>query len=192
MKSVLNIFIGKIDAEAETPKLWPPKHDAKNWLIGKDPYVGKDWRQEEKGTTEDEMVGWHHWLDGHESERALGAGDGQGSLVCCSPLGHRVVHNWATELNWTDSHYGIFWIFFFCYILLHTLSVNCFSFNFVYIVLFQTDNCYFGIVKHIDFPIHRAKTVNLSRVCSLESKEYNCVQCSLQMEEKPPVCWDDN
>ena len=62
------IFIGKTDAEAETPILWPP--DAKNWLIGKDPDAGKDWRQVEKGTTEDEMIGWHHWLDGHEFEQA--------------------------------------------------------------------------------------------------------------------------
>ena len=60
------IFIGRIDAEAETPVLWPP--DEKNWLIGKDPDAGKDWRQEEKGMTEDEMVGWHHWLNGHEFE----------------------------------------------------------------------------------------------------------------------------
>ena len=62
---------------------WPP--DAKNWLIGKDPDAGKDWREEEKGTTEDEMVGWHHWLDGHEFEQAPGVVDRQGSLVCCSP-----------------------------------------------------------------------------------------------------------
>ena len=76
------IFIGRTDAEAKTPILWPP--DEKNWPIGKDPDAGKDWRQE-KGMTEDEMVGWYHWLDGHEFEQALGVGDGQGSLVCCSP-----------------------------------------------------------------------------------------------------------
>ena len=81
------------------PILWSPV--AKNWLLGKDPDAGKDWRQEEKGTTEDEMVGWHHWLDGHEFEQVLGAGDGQESLVCCSPWGHRVGYDWATELNWT-------------------------------------------------------------------------------------------
>ena len=81
------IFIGRTDAEAETPILWPP--DAKNWLIWKDPDVGKDWMQEEKGTTEDEMVGWHHQLDGREFEQALGVGDGQGSLVCCSLWGHK-------------------------------------------------------------------------------------------------------
>ena len=71
------IFIGRTDDEAETPILWPPA--AKNWLIWKDPDAGKDWRQEEKGTTEDEMVGWHHQLDGHEFEQALGVGDGHGS-----------------------------------------------------------------------------------------------------------------
>ena len=69
--------------DAETPILWPP--DAKGWLIWKDPDAGKDWRQEEKGMTEDEMVGWHHWLNGHEFEWVPGVGDGQGSLVCCSP-----------------------------------------------------------------------------------------------------------
>ena len=77
------IFIGRSDAEAETPILWPPV--AKNWLIGKDPDAGKDWRQEKEGMTEDEMVGWNHWLNGHEFEQALGVGDAHGSLVCCSP-----------------------------------------------------------------------------------------------------------
>ena len=67
------IFIGRTDAEAEIPVLWPP--DANNWLIGKGPDAGKDWRQEQKVTTEDEMVGWHHWLDGHEFEQAPGVGD---------------------------------------------------------------------------------------------------------------------
>ena len=90
------IFIGRTDAEAETPI-----PDVKNWLTCKDPDVGKDWRQEEKGTTEDEMVGWHHRLNGHEFEQTPGVGDGQGSLVCCSPLGsQRVGLNWVTELNW--------------------------------------------------------------------------------------------
>ena len=81
------IFIGDTDAEAEAPILWPP--DSKSRLTGKDPDAGKDWRQEEKGTTEDEMVGWHHWLSECEFEQAPGNGEGQGSLVCCSPWGRK-------------------------------------------------------------------------------------------------------
>ena len=91
------IFIGRTDAEAETQILWPP--DAKNWLLRKDPDAGKDWRQEEKGTTEDEMVEWHHRLNGFKFEQALGVGDGQGSLAHCSPWGHKELD--TTEwLNW--------------------------------------------------------------------------------------------
>ena len=90
------IFIGRTDAEAETPILWPP--DVKNWLLGKDTDSGKDWRQEEKGMIEDEMVGWHQQLDGHEFEHVLGVGEGQGSMR--SMESQRVRHNWATELNW--------------------------------------------------------------------------------------------
>ena len=71
-----------------------------DWLIGKDPDAGIDWRQKEKGTTEDEMVGWHHWLVGHKSEQALGVGDGQGSLVCCSPWG-RKESDTTEQLNWS-------------------------------------------------------------------------------------------
>ena len=92
------IFIGKTDAEAETPMLWPP--DAKNWLIGKDPDAGKDWRQE-KGTTENEMVGWHHRLNGQEFKKAPGVGDGQGGLACCSPWG-RKESDMTQRLNWTE------------------------------------------------------------------------------------------
>ena len=79
------IFIGRTDAEAETPIPWP--HGVNSWLIGKDPDAEKDWRREEKGTTEDEMVGWHHQLDEHEFEQTLGDGEGQRSLVCCSRWG---------------------------------------------------------------------------------------------------------
>ena len=86
------IFIRMSECEAEAPILWLP--DVKNWLIGKDPDAGKYWRQEEKGISEDEMIGWHHWLEGHEFERALGVGDGQGRLACCSPWGwQRVGHD---------------------------------------------------------------------------------------------------
>ena len=94
------VFFGTTVAKTETPILWPP--DVKNWLIGKDPDAGKDWRQEEKGTTEDEMAGWHHWLDGHEFGWTLGVGDGQEGLACCNSWGRRVGHNWVTELNWTE------------------------------------------------------------------------------------------
>ena len=94
------IFFGRTDAEAETPILWLP--DGKNRLIGKDPDAGEDWRQEEKGTTEDETVGWHHRLDGRGFGWTPGVGDGQGGLVCCSPWGHMSwtwLRDW-TELNW--------------------------------------------------------------------------------------------
>ena len=89
------IFIGRTDAEAETPILWPP--DGKNWLTGKDPDAGEDWRQEEKGTTEDEMVGWHHRLSGHE----FWDDEGQRSLVCCSSWGCKELDT-TEQLNWTE------------------------------------------------------------------------------------------
>ena len=97
------IVIGRTDAEAETPILWPPY--AKSWLIGKDSDAGRDWGQEEKGTTEDEMAGWHHWLDGCEFEGTPGVGDGQGGLACCDSWSHKESDtterlNW-TELNWS-------------------------------------------------------------------------------------------
>ena len=81
------IFIGRTDAEVEASVIWPP--DVRIQLIRKDPDAGKDWRWEEKGMTEDEMVGWHHWLNGHEFEQALGDGEGQGGLACCRPQGHK-------------------------------------------------------------------------------------------------------
>ena len=93
------IIIGRIDAEAEVPILWPP--DSRCQLTGKDPDAGKDWRQEEKGTTEDEMVGWHHQFNGYEFEQALGVGDGQGSLVCCSPWDYKQSDT-IEWLSWTE------------------------------------------------------------------------------------------
>ena len=89
------IFFGRSDAEAEAPVLWPS--DVNHQLIGKDPDAGKDWRQEEKGTTEDEMVGWHHRLNGYEFEQTPGDAEGQGSLACCSPWGHTVRQDWVIE-----------------------------------------------------------------------------------------------
>ena len=83
----------------ETPVLWPP--NAKSWLIGKDSDAGRDWGQEEKGTTQDEMAGWHHWLDGRESEWTPGVGDGQGGLACCDSWGHKESDT-TERLNWTE------------------------------------------------------------------------------------------
>ena len=98
-------WIGRTDAEAETPILWPPV--ARNWLIGKELDAGKDWRQEEKGMTEDELVEWHHWLDGWVKQ-APGVGDGQGNLVCFNPWGHKELD--TTEwLNWTELNWIICW-----------------------------------------------------------------------------------
>ena len=97
------VFIGRTDAEAETPILWPP--DVKKWLIGKDPDAEKDWRWEEKGMTEDKMVGWHHWLSGHEFDQALGVGDGQGGLACCSPWDRKK----SDMTRWLNNNY-------FCYL----------------------------------------------------------------------------
>ena len=92
------VFFGRNDAEAETPVLWPPH--AKSWLIGKDSDAGREWGQEKKGTTEDEMAGWHHWLDGHEFEWTQGVGDGQGGLACFYGVAKRRTRlsDW-TELN---------------------------------------------------------------------------------------------
>ena len=90
------IFIGRAGAKAETPILWPP--DAKNWLIWKDPDGRKDWGHEKKWVTEDEMVGWHHWLNGYEFEQTRGDSEGQGSLACCN---HGVSKSWTWLSNWT-------------------------------------------------------------------------------------------
>ena len=93
------VFIGRTDVEVETPILWPP--DAKSWLIWKDPDAGKDWGQEKKWMTEDEMVGWHHRLNGHEFGWSLGVGDGQGGLACCGSRGRKELDT-TERLNWTD------------------------------------------------------------------------------------------
>ena len=104
-------FFGGNDAETEAPVLWPPH--AKSWLVGKDSDAGRDWGQEEKGMTEDEMAGWHHWLDGHESEWTPGVGDRQGGLACCDSWGRKELDtterlNW-TELNWAYLYELIFY-----------------------------------------------------------------------------------
>ena len=102
-------FFGRNDAKAETPVLWPPH--AKNWLIGKNSDAGRDWGQEEKGTTEDEMAGWHHWLDGRESAWTPGVGDGQGGPACCDSWG-RKESDTTERLNWTElgNFVGVAWL----------------------------------------------------------------------------------
>ena len=117
------IFIRRTDAEAEAPIFWLP--NKKKQLIGKDPDTGKDWRQEEKGTTEDEIAGWHHWLDEHESEQAPGVGDGQGSLSCCSPWGHKELDT-TEQLNWTDLNTE--WLILIC-------RHNYYSYSYYYLQL---------------------------------------------------------
>ena len=93
------VFFGRNDAKAEIPVLWPPH--AKTWLIGKDSDAGRDWGQEEKGTTEDEMARWHHWLNGREFEWTSGVRAGQGGLVCCDSWGHKE-SDMTERLNWTE------------------------------------------------------------------------------------------
>jgi len=113
------IFIGTTDAEAETPILWPP--DAKSELIGKDPGAGKDWGQDEKEATEDEMSGWHRRLNGHEFEQIPGDGEGQGSLVCCSRWGSKESDNWVTE----QQQPLFYLLFFLIFIYLAVLGLSC-------------------------------------------------------------------
>ena len=116
------VYARRTDAEAETPILWPPH--AKSWLIGKDPDAGKGCGQEEKGTTEDEMVGWHHWLDGHEFGWTLGAGDGQGGLVCCDSWGRKDSET-TERLNWlTDWLTEMLYMFIYS----HTKYINIFRY----------------------------------------------------------------
>ena len=120
-------FSGGNDAKAPTPVLW--SLHVKSWLIGKDPNAGRDWGQEEKGTTEDKMAGWHHWLDGRESEWTPGVGDGQGGLACCDSWGRKESDttewlNW-TELNWYQELWGNislwFWFPFPCWLVMLSL-----------------------------------------------------------------------
>ena len=101
------IFIGSTDDKVEAPKLWPP--DAKNWLIGKDPDAGKALRQEEKQATEDEIIAWHHQLNGHESEQTLRNGEGQGDLVCCSPWGSQNQTRLRDWTKWKNFKWLITW-----------------------------------------------------------------------------------
>ena len=101
------MFFGRNDAKAETPVLWPPH--SKSWLIGKDSDAGRDWGQEEKGTTEDKMAGWHHLLDGRKFEWTPGVGDGQGGLACCDSWDHKESDT-TERLNWTELNVHELWL----------------------------------------------------------------------------------
>ena len=151
------VLFGRNDAKAETPVLWPPH--AKSWFIGKDSDAERDWGQEEKGTTEDEMTGWHQRLNGRESGWTPGVGDGQGGLACCDSWGSRVRHDWATELNWTGVkdlislwwwHWEIretqpFFFFFFFNIYYHLIS--WISFEHILYMNF-VKNSYIRLLRH--------------------------------------------
>ena len=111
------IFTGKTDTEAETPILSPS--GVKNWLTGKDLDAGKDWRRWEKGMTENEMVGWHRWLNGHESQQTPDVGEGQGNLMFCSPWGHKE-SDMTEQLNWLTNSFPCDYVHFSI-----TLILNC-------------------------------------------------------------------
>ena len=137
------VFIGRTDVEAEISILWLP--DEKSWLIRKDPDAGKDCRREEKGTTEDEMAGWHHRLDGHGFGWTLGVGNGQGGLACCGSRGHRVGHDWATELNWPfppSNHKSFYICDYFCFasqfICATFLDSTCKQYHMIFVFLWLT------------------------------------------------------
>ena len=115
-------FSGRNDAKGETPVLWPPY--VKSWLIGKDSDAGRDWVQEEKGTTEDEMAGWHHWLDGREFEWTLRDGDGQGGLVCCDSWG-RKESDTTEPLNWTELSFPLLRFVFLSFTQTQRICLQC-------------------------------------------------------------------
>jgi len=150
-------FFGGNDAKAETPVLWPPH--SKSWLIGKDSDAGRDWGQE-KGTTEDEMAGWHHWLGECEFEWTLGVGDGQGGLVCCDSWGHKE-SDMTERMNWTD-----------CTLNTLQLSVNmlfiCFSKPKKFCNLLYCNICLIVVIWN--------QIPNISKVCSLKIKDI-CFLC---------------
>ena len=170
------IFVRRTDAEAETPIFWPP--NVENWLIGKDPDAGKDWRWEEKGMTEDEMVGWHHGLNGHEFEWTLGVGDGQGGLAGCSPWGHK--ESDTTEwLNWTKQNRHNYTI--------NTSSItsNCFLVLLLSLIVFPSPitDCFFVTIDSFVFSRtlykQNHKYVLFPFVCHL----------SLSIVWVRPCCW---
>ena len=140
-------FFGRNDAKAETPVLWPPH--AKSWLIEKDSDAGRDWGQEEKGTTEDEMAGWHHWLDGRESEWIPGVGDGQGGLACCDSWG-RKESNTTERLNWTELNWSLLYTRFVIFSFVTFVPIFVCHFFFLHLVILN--RAFFFFCKSIFSP----------------------------------------
>ena len=147
------VFIGRIDVEAQTPMLWPPHvkswligpPHAKSWLIGKDPDAGRDWGQEEKGTTEDEMAGWHHRLDGHGFGWTPGGGDEQGGLTCCDSWGHKELDT-TERLNWTGNYKSDLFSFEFVFDVFSTFATSCHTTQWFAINM----SIYFRIISTMD------------------------------------------
>ena len=148
------VFFGGNDAKAETPVLWPPH--GKSWLIGKDSDAGRDWGQEEKGTTEDEMAGWHHRLDGRGFGWTPGVGDGQGGLACCDSWGCKE-SDMTERLNWTDPPFqpNISWAFILCWTNIWKLAFyGCLSFQpVVYLCLVCSAHKSWALRLHLMFAL---------------------------------------
>ena len=132
------------DAKAKTPVLWPPH--VKGWLIGKDSDAGRDCGQEEKGTTEDEMGGWHHWINGRESEWTPGVGDGQGGLACCDSWGHKE-SDMTERLNWTELNWDYFWLWKSAFYFKEHFSLSVFFNTFYVWFIFHKFQTYFKYWK---------------------------------------------
>ena len=193
------ILIGRTDAEAETPILWLP--DVNNWLIGRDLDAGKDWRQEEKGTTEDEMVGWHHWLYGHEFEQALGIGDGQGSLVCCSPWGFKESDTtewlnwryvWGHRKNWTNLNSQLS-LSSECTLglIIKTRSVVCISVTVAKHLSQILDISSFAMIKNSIYHWSHICCCSVTRLCLTLCDPMNCsAPGSYGPPLSPRVCWN--
>ena len=170
------IFTGRVDAEAEIPVLWPP--DAKSWITGKDPDAGKDWRQEEKGMIEDETVGWHHRLDGHE--QTLGVGDGLGCLACCSPWGHKELDT-TERLNWTE------WLWC-CF----SITDLCFLFSSVFShapgLWFSSPLAFFGVFAPVWLSAPHLQSASAQSLCSFPPHGLLLSSLTLHALNLPLLC----
>ena len=183
------IFLGRTDVEAETPILWPP--DAKSWLIWKDPDAGKDWRQEEKRMTEDEMAGWHHWLSGHGFGWTPGVGDGQGGLAYCSSWGRK--ESDTTEwLNWTELVKHV--LFFILYVFIHIVPcyITSLGIFLIFANLFVPVWLLLTVVQYSKAWTHHKFYVLIKQWTStlLSTLHYRKKRNPLLYEVSLNLCWD--